>query len=193
PFPAGRTPLRLRRCARRSPAGGPCPHAGGVRARTDTRGRSGGRSRALFLDVEEARDDVGGLLPVGLLTRKLLSAGLRQAVDLHAAPAVGRAPLCRNPARLFEPKQRRIERALVERERVAADLLDAAREPVTVQRPERLECLEHHEAEAAVENVLLRGCHRWPDYMSNRLTVNMISRVAVSPSKPGGSGMEGTF
>src|SRR5262249_18500968 len=74
------------------------------------------------------------------------------------------------------PDQRSINRALIEKDGVAADLLDAASDAVAVLRAESGEGLKDHEVERALEKVELRfgRCHLvsllW-DYHSRVLVV----------------------
>src|SRR5262249_9102827 len=68
---------------------------------------------------------------------------------------VGYAPVARHEAALLEPHQRRIERAHVELQRAAGDLLDPLGNRVAVQRAERRQRLQHHEVERALENARL--------------------------------------
>ena len=95
---------------------------------------------------------------------ELLAPGARQCVDLHASAALGCAPLRRNPPHLLQLEQRRIEGALVERELIPADLFDPPRDPIPVQRAQRLEGLDDQQAEGAVENVAPVGRHVWGAY-----------------------------
>ena len=44
---------------------------------------------------------------------------------------------------------------------VLADLLDAPRDPVAVERPHRVERLQHHQIERALEDVGLGLTHRY--------------------------------
>src|SRR5207302_3189494 len=66
---------------------------------------------------------------------ELFPAGASDRVELGAAVVLAGAPLARNPSFLLEPQERRINRALVERERSLCDLLDAPGDGVSVQRP----------------------------------------------------------
>src|SRR5678809_592310 len=51
---------------------------------------------------------------------------------------------------LLELQQRRVERPLIHRELIAADLLDPAGDPVAVKGPQGLQRLEHHQAQVSV-------------------------------------------
>src|SRR5262245_40127842 len=99
------------------------------------------------------------MLPGGFFGPQLFAAAPGQRVDLHRASALGLAPLGGNPAGLFEFEQRRIERALIQREMVAADLFDSPGDPVAVERAERFKRLEDDESQTAVQHVGAFGGH----------------------------------
>src|SRR5262249_44720223 len=61
----------------------------------------------------------------------------RELVETGAPVVVGHAPFAVEQPAMFEAIERRIERALLDGERVAGDLLDAEQDAVAVQRPER--------------------------------------------------------
>ena len=75
---------------------------------------------------QDAGDGVREPLPAARLFDQLLAAGLGQLVELRLAVVVGVAPLRGDQPLLLEPVQRRVERALVDLQDVARDLLDAA-------------------------------------------------------------------
>ena len=102
----------------------------------------------------------------------MLPARTGQRVQLDAPAALRRAPSRGDPSRLFEFEQRGIERSLVHRELIAADLLDAARDAVSVERAQGLEGLQHHQAQAAVEHVVPVGRHVLAAYSYKLLAVN---------------------
>src|SRR5215475_13504224 len=56
-------------------------------------------------------------------------------MKLGLAVVVGGAPFGGNPAFLLEPNQGSVNRALIEKDGVAADLFNAAGDTVAVQRP----------------------------------------------------------
>ena len=104
-------------------------------------------------DFEEAGDDGGGLLPVLSFGLEGFAAGLGEAVEASAAIVVGGAPFGFDGAFLFEFEEDWIERALIDGEEIAADLLDAAGEAVAVEGAEDVESFEDHEGEGALEDV----------------------------------------
>src|SRR5947209_464840 len=103
---------------------------------------------------------------------ELFPAGARDRVELGAAVVLARAPLALNPAFLLEPEQRRIDGALIERERSLRDLFDAPRDGVSVQRPHGLQRFQHHQIERAVGN-FGRGLIHCTPRRSPLLTVYM--------------------
>ncbi len=102
---------------------------------------------------EEAGDDGGGLLPVLGFGLEGFAAGFGEVVEAGAAIVFGGAPFGFDGAFLFEFEEDGVERALVDGEEIAADLLDAAGEAVAVERAENVESLEDHEGESALEDV----------------------------------------
>jgi hypothetical protein len=111
------------------------------------------RVRALVLNLEEPRDNAGRVLPGRLFRRDALPAGPGERVHLDRAPAVRLSPRGPDPARLLQFEQGWIQRALIQRQVVAADLLDPSGDAISVKRAERFERLENDETEAAVEHV----------------------------------------
>jgi hypothetical protein len=73
---------------------------------------------------------------------------------------------------LFQLEERRIQRALVERELVPADLFDSPGDPIPVQRSLGLQGLDDEQAEGPVEDVALVRRHLLEDYSSELLAVN---------------------
>src|SRR5262245_38790608 len=115
--------------------------------------------RGLRRVLEESGDDAGGAVPARCFARKLLSTSPGDRVILRAAVVLRRPPLGRNPPFLLESQQRGIQGALVQTERVAADLFDAPRDAPAVQRPHGIERFQDHQCQRAVENVDLVGRH----------------------------------
>jgi hypothetical protein len=103
------------------------------------------------------RDRAG---PAFSLGRQLLFSGTRDLIEARLPIVLTRAPLARDPALLSEAKERRINRALIERERPLRHLLDAASDPIAVQGAHRVEGLKNDEVERAVLNFRSRR-HRF--------------------------------
>src|SRR4029453_17669243 len=101
----------------------------------------------------EAFDDRSRLLPVAGFLLELLPSGTREPVVLRLAVVLGGPPVGRDVALLLELQQGVVERAVIDREKVAARLLDAARNPVAVKGAHRLEGLQHHQRQSALPDV----------------------------------------
>jgi hypothetical protein len=84
---------------------------------------------------------------------QLAPPGGGQRIETGVAVVLGRADARLHPAALLEPQQRRIDRPLVERQRRSRHLLDPLRDAVAVQRPERVERLQHEQIEGAAQDV----------------------------------------
>src|SRR5262249_39010670 len=78
----------------------------------------------LSFDLEEAPDDGRGLLPFPGLRLQLLATGGGEPIKARAAVVFRCAPLEGNQAFLLELEQQGIERALVDSQKVSADLLN---------------------------------------------------------------------
>ena len=122
---------------------------------------------------------------VGLL-RQLAAAGLRDGVELGFAVVLGGAPARRDPALMLKPHERRVDGALVQLQGVVADLLDAAGDAVSVQRPHAVERLQHHQIERALQHVdssRAAGRVLWPQQRSTTETFGMS--IGVRSRRPG--------
>src|SRR5215469_10541142 len=106
---------------------------------------------------KETSDDFRGALPFPFFVRDLPAAGGGEAVEAGAAIVLGRTPVGGDEAFLLELEQRGIERAVVDGERVAGDLLDAAGDAVSVQRAHGLQRFEHHESERTLPDFGFAG------------------------------------
>lgn len=84
---------------------------------------------------------------------KLASAGLGDGVELCLAVVAGGAPFGLDPAALFETNEGGIDSPLIEQDLIAADLLNAARDAVAVERAHGGESLQDHEVEGALQEV----------------------------------------
>ena len=115
----------------------------------------------LSFDFKEAGDDGGGLFPVLRFGLEGFAASLGEGVEAGAAIVFGGAPFGFDGAFLFEFEENGVERALIDGEEIAADLLDAAGEAVAVERAEDVESFEDHEGEGALEDIgfFVGGCH----------------------------------
>ncbi len=74
-------------------------------------------------------------------------------VELRLAVALGLAPRALDPALLFEPHQRGIERALIERQRMIRHLREPRRQPVGMLRSHRGQRAQDDEIEGALEEL----------------------------------------
>lgn len=65
---------------------------------------------------------------------------------------------------------------------MAADVFEAAGEPIPVKRSERLQRFEHHQTQRPAEDVLLVGYHRLVTYSSScRLSTDRRPRRRYAP------------
>src|SRR5205085_6825067 len=170
--PARRTPQSLRQDGWRSPHRSRDPSAENERGPTGDTRRSAVVSSGIVRDFQKPFDDARRTLPLRFFLLELLAPGACQCVELHAAAALGCAPSGRDPPHLLQPEQRRIQRALVERQLIPADLFDSPRDSISVQRAQGLQCLDDHQAEGPVEDVTLVGRHMLGAYTSQLLAVN---------------------
>src|ERR1700733_10785368 len=99
----------------------------------------------LRLDIEKARDDGRSLLPITGFWLKLFSAGRGKPIEARAAVGFRCAPLGSNRAFMLELEQQGIKCALVDSQKVSADLLDATGDSPAVLRPQDIECLKDHQ------------------------------------------------
>ena len=93
----------------------------------------------------------GHLLPVRQFFFELLAAGFREGVKLGAAIIFGGAPFRADPFLAFQAIERGIERALLDLQDVARDLLDALGDAPAVHRFER-ESFQDQQIERALQN-----------------------------------------
>src|SRR5512138_533398 len=98
---------------------------------------------------QDLRDRRGESAPRARLRIEPGAAFLRQLVVLRAAVVVGGAPARLDPAAALEPMKRRVERALLDVERRAGDLMEAFGDRPTVLRVER-DGLQNEEVEGAL-------------------------------------------
>ena len=92
------------------------------------------------------------------LDLELFPAGARERVELRAARVLRLAPLGVEPARALQPLERGEERAGIDLEHAARDLLDAPRDAEAVHRLEA-ERLEDEHVERALDDIGVRLVH----------------------------------
>src|SRR6185436_5036017 len=100
----------------------------------------------------------GEALPVFILDRELALSLRRELVEFGAAIVFGNSPARADPSLLLDPVQRRIERSLLDPQRVAGCLLDAQADAVAVQRP-AFEHTQDQHVERALQHVLPGSGH----------------------------------
>ena len=88
---------------------------------------------------------------------ELLATGAGEFVVAGFAIVVGGAPFGGDVAFLFELEEGRIESAVIDREEVAAGLLDAAGDAIAVDGAQGFESFQDHEGQSALPNVFFRG------------------------------------
>src|SRR5713226_803751 len=134
--------------ARAVPGGTSLPAATATRANV---------SRRLLPRRQEAGKNICRLLPLARFALQLLLAGARQFVVFGFAVVVGDAPLRADVAFLLEFQQRRIQRAIIHGQQVAAGLLDAPSDAVSVQRAQGIQCFQHHQRQRSLPDVFFLG------------------------------------
>src|SRR5215467_6326860 len=113
---------------------------------------------ALLDRVQDLADRRRELAPRARLRVEPGAAFLRQLVVLRAAVVVGGAPACLDPAAALQPMKRGIQRALLDMERRAGDLVEALRDGPSVLRLER-HGLEDEEIEGPLWKIQRFVCH----------------------------------
>src|ERR1700730_2600804 len=93
---------------------------------------------------QESRENGRRLLPVSRLALELPSSCAREVVVLGLAIVVRDAPFGRDVSLLLKFQKRWIQRAVIHRQQIAARLLDAACNPISMQRTDRFEGLQNH-------------------------------------------------
>src|SRR5215469_8768337 len=128
----------------------------GSEVRTNSRNRqSEPRQHGLPPSPEQQQppDHAGDSLPVFGFGAELLPPGLRNGIKLRPAIVLRRAPLGRNPPFLHQTDQAEIDRALIDLKRLLAKLLNAAGDAISMQTPHRIQRLQHHQIESALQNL----------------------------------------
>src|SRR5215472_17405595 len=106
----------------------------------------------MLLRSQHATHQGDGLLPLFGFGGELLAARPGYRVVTRTAMRFGRAPLAGDQGALLQPQKGRVYGALVKRKHSRRGLLDAAREPETVQRSHDIQRFQHHDVERAVGN-----------------------------------------
>src|SRR5918995_3574817 len=148
------SPQRTRRCV--------APRAGSRGAGRRT--RAGGTfvvhsSLFLRLQPQDAADHAGDALPVLGFRLELLHATRGDGVELRPAVVLRRAPGGRNPALLLQPQKRGVDGAFVEPEDLATYLLDPPGDAEPVHRSERMQGLQDHQVQRALQHFRLLRIH----------------------------------
>src|SRR5205807_1783811 len=117
--------------------------------------RRGAWTLSFLVRRQEALQDCGSFVPLASLTLKLAVAGASEFVIFGFSIVVRDAPFGGDEAFLFELEQRGIQRAVIEGKQVAAGLLDAAGDAVTVKRAESLKCFEDHQSQSPLQDIFL--------------------------------------
>src|ERR1019366_5702343 len=99
------------------------------------------------LQPQHPSDQAGSTLPALALASELFAPGPGDGIESRLAIILRGAPLGTNPSVLRQPQQRGIYRALVQPQQFLAELLDPPRDSIPVQRPERIERLQHHQVQ----------------------------------------------
>src|SRR5439155_633248 len=117
------------------------------RQRTQQDGVHDAEDRGVVADAKRqyTADHTGDAFPALGFTGQLFAAGLGDRIELRLAVAFRGTPFRTNPALLRQAQQGVVDGAFVEAQAIVADLLDASRDSIPVQRPQRIECLEHHQ------------------------------------------------
>src|SRR5690242_5296681 len=110
-------------------------------------------SYGFLLRGEEAGDDVRGLVPLAGFPLELRRARPREPVVAGLTIVFGDAPFGGNGALLLQFDERRVERAVVDQEAVAADLLNPAGDAVPVQGAHGVQSLQDHQGEGALADI----------------------------------------
>src|SRR5260221_13072501 len=101
-------------------------------------------------DSKESSDDGCRLLPIAGLGLQSSTPVEGQSIEARSAVVLGGAPFGSDRPLLLQLQQHRIQSALVEGEKIPADLLDPPRDPVAMQRAQDIESLEDHQGQRAL-------------------------------------------
>lgn len=103
----------------------------------------------LWRGAQDAGDYRDHAVPLGGFAVKPAFSGGGEPVEFRSAIIFRFAPLARNPALMFEPVKRRIERTLLNFQKISGDLLDAQQNAIAVQRAQRNGFEDQHFQRAA--------------------------------------------
>src|SRR5712692_8981685 len=142
------------------------------------------RSMGLVLtpQPQHPANHAGDALPTLSLPSQLFPASLRDRVELRLAVAFRGAPLRRNPALLHQAQQRVVDGAFVQPQSIVANLLEATRDSISVQRPERVEGLEHHQVQRALQHLRAVLCHGHRCNVARFLCYGHRAAAALTPT-----------
>src|SRR6266446_8955016 len=150
-------------------------------------GESTPRSICLVLTLEPqyTADHAGNPFPAFGFTSQLFASGFGDRIEPRPAVVFRDAPLRTNPALLREAQQRGVYRALIQPQHLLAKLLDAPRESVPVQWPERIERLQHHEVQRPLQHFGAVLCHTQRNILAQLLCDCNRSATHGSQVPPG--------
>src|SRR4051812_11681172 len=99
-------------------------------------------------------------LPILGFPRKLPTSRFRDGIKPRFPVVFRCAPLRSNPPFLHEAQQGRIDGALIQPEKLLAQLLDSTSDAVAVQRPQNVKRLEHHQIKRSLKDFGFKLSHR---------------------------------
>src|SRR5258708_2455674 len=108
------------------------------------------------LHGQNPADHASEPLPVRDIRGKLFAPAPGDRIKLRFAIVIRRAPFGGDPAALLQSDQRGVNRALIQKDGVAADLLDAASNAVAVLRTKASQGLQYHQVQSALEKIEFR-------------------------------------
>src|SRR5580700_5693396 len=129
-----------------------CPCARAVKLRLATNAAGSRASYFLRRRLQNSRDDVRHAIPLFGFRLESALARSRETVVLGLAFIFRFAPFTGDPALVFQPVERGIERALLNLQAVFRNLLDAQQNAVAMQRAER-DGLEDQHVQSALQQV----------------------------------------
>src|SRR5437667_7446428 len=112
-------------------------------------------SLCLSRKLEEARDDLGRLLPFVCFRCQLPTTPFRDPVELRFAIVIRQPPVGRNRAFLLKFREHRIKSSLIDSEQVRTCLLNSARDSVSMLLTHALKRLKNHQSQRTQPDVTL--------------------------------------